>query len=122
MTTTHLTLDEICEFLGETEAEPRRLIQQIARRLGPVARLAYPARVFTPIEINAADPYSYMAALTAPKIRVIPSLAARKPDEQYQLLVLSMSPDHGLVAGSLAPAPHTPPVRCTQAEQEPSHV
>jgi PHAX RNA-binding domain-containing protein len=37
MTTTHLTLDEICEFLGETEAEPRRLIQQIARRLGPVA-------------------------------------------------------------------------------------
>jgi len=88
----------------------------------PLLRLAYPARVFTPIEINAADPYSYMAALTAPKIRVIPSLAARKPDEQYQLLVLSMSPDHGLVAGSLAPAPHTPPVRCTQAEQEPSHV
>ena len=37
MTTTYLSVDEICEFLGETEAEPRSLIQRIARRLGPVA-------------------------------------------------------------------------------------
>lgn len=95
---------------------------QLAQEYLPLLRLAYPTRVFTPVEINAADPYVSMSALTAPKIRVIPSLEARKPDGQYQLFVLSMSPGHAPVVGSTAPTSTVRDADCVQREQEQSHA
>jgi hypothetical protein len=68
---------------------------QLADEYMPLLRMAYPERVFTPVEINAANPYhSLYPGHAPPPVRVLASLEERTMDGQYQLLVLEQIPQY----------------------------
>jgi hypothetical protein len=61
---------------------------QLMREYIPLLRLAYPQCLFTPLEINASNPYSGLSR-AEPCIQRISTLDERAPNGQYQLFVLS---------------------------------
>jgi hypothetical protein len=71
---------------------------QLADEYIPLLQRAYPERMFTPIEINARDPYQCQAPEPGVMIHRLPSLEARMMNGAYQLLVLSEVPGEGGVS------------------------
>lgn len=70
---------------------------QLMEEYIPLLRRAYPDRVFTPIEINADNPYRASFGTTPPPVRLLGSLDERTMDGHYQLLVLAEIPQDARV-------------------------
>jgi hypothetical protein len=86
-------VDDTQAFVYEIKHHARGYTQ-LAREYIPLLRMAYPERVFTPIEINAGNPYLVCPIRDMPPIRPLASLDDRLPNGQYQLLVLPTIPAH----------------------------